>query len=112
MFRRAHRSGVLLVTPSRHKAELVHSARKSSVVAFTLIELLVVIAIIAILGSVLLPGFAAAKAKAQSSRCKSNLRQIAIAQSFYVTDFGAYPFSDGDWFRLLSPYGVEINRPN
>lgn len=71
-----------------------------------------VISIIAVLASLLLPALAAAKAKAQSARCKSNLRQIATAQSLYLTDFGAYPFSDGDWFSLLRPYGVEINRPN
>jgi prepilin-type N-terminal cleavage/methylation domain-containing protein/prepilin-type processing-associated H-X9-DG protein len=77
---------------------------------FTLVELLVVISIIAILASLLVSGLAAAKTKAQSARCKSNLRQIAIAQSIYVVDFGAYPFTEWDaWYNLLRPYGLKLN---
>lgn len=51
--------------------------------SFTLIELLVVIAIITILVAMLLPALQQARERARSSACVSNLKNWAMANSFY-----------------------------
>ena len=83
--------------------------------AFTLIELLVVISIIAVLLSVMMPALNAAKKRAESVTCLSNMRQIGLAANLYAEAYDDYvPRGSGSggylWFVLFMPYlGHEQN---
>lgn len=54
--------------------------------AFTLVELLVVIAIIGLLMSILMPALTAAKAQGRQVVCRSNIRQLLLANIGYARE--------------------------
>jgi len=58
--------------------------------AFSLIEILVVISVIALLMAVLLPALASARSGALAAACKSNLRQLFLANIGYAMENDDY----------------------
>ena len=81
--------------------------------AFTLLELLVIISVIGLLGALLLPAFARAKAATVRVACMNNLKQIGTCLHLYLVDFGRYPAfqadartcsRDGFWDSKLAAY--------
>ncbi|QDU92699.1 DUF1559 family PulG-like putative transporter [Lignipirellula cremea] len=64
---------------------------------FTLVELLVVMAIIAILVAILLPATQAAREAARRSRCKNNIRQVALAVHSFHEANNCFPYATIDY---------------
>jgi len=77
--------------------------------AFTLIELLVVIAIIAILAALLLPALAAAKQKAQTIVCRSNMKQWALGFKMYAEEYNDEVPEEGNTVQSISDSAASDN---
>jgi prepilin-type N-terminal cleavage/methylation domain-containing protein len=77
--------------------------------AFTLIELLVVIAIIAILAALLLPALSAAKQKAQTIVCRSNMKQWALGFKMYAEEYNDEVPEEGDTRYSISDSAASDN---
>ena len=77
---------------------------------FTLIELLVVISIIALLLAILMPALGKVKKQAQSTVCRSNLKQLGLSYSLYAADNNGRFMStnwgkaDEKWMEVLRSY--------
>ena len=94
----------------------MHMARIGKCLAFTLIELLVVIAIIAILAALLLPALSRAKQKAKQVQCLSNIKQIGLANSMYVSDYSkTVVYQDAVegyvlWLEKIAQYSAKVDK--
>ena len=84
--------------------------------AFTLIELLIVLAVISILTAILLPALANARGQARMAVCRSNLRQLSIANNGYAAENNdryviAAADITGDNFQRWHGVRTDLNEP-
>ena len=86
---------------------------------FTLLELLLTMGIIVLLAGLLLPVLSHSRDESKAADCRNNLRQIALANLSYSTDFDHYcPYIGGTamavniptWLGRRGMTGVSINR--
>jgi len=77
--------------------------------AFTLLELLAVMAIVGVLFALILPAIRKAKEKAKEAFCASNLRQLHVATTMYLTenDWRMFPFAQNVPEGRLWYFGLE-----
>ena len=102
--------------PARSTLGQARAKRLAANGSFTWVEMLVVIAIIGILVALLLPALGAARERARSTQCQSNLKQIAAALHTYAIDnndvlptawagmFSNLTVFTGSWEARLIPY--------
>ncbi|MCG8586698.1 MAG: DUF1559 domain-containing protein [Pirellulales bacterium] len=89
--------------------------------AFTLVELLVVMAIIGILVSMLLPALSAVREAGRRTKCRNNMKQLALAMQAYHEANGHLPhgartwvgdsyggpgqfYDDHGWYSMMGPF--------
>ena len=92
-----------------HMMERVDGMRKRN---FTLIELLVVIAIIAILAAILLPALQAARARAATTTCINNMKQIGTTAQSYLGDNRNFWVTNGNGTYVPQRYDNKIPDPD
>ncbi|MEI7719781.1 MAG: prepilin-type N-terminal cleavage/methylation domain-containing protein [bacterium] len=83
---------------------------------FTLVELMVVIGIIAILAGIVMTSLSSAKYRANDTKRKSDLKNLALSLSVYYNDNNAYPStgntggsSCNSWWGNTTDYGNKTN---
>jgi len=90
------------VSPFTKRSAYRPTDRPTILSAFTLVELLVVIGIIALLISILLPSLNSANRAAKTTVCLSQMRQIGLASTNYLTNNKNY-LPPSYYFSLSNP---------